>query len=149
MKEAEKSCLRLVAQNMTSKEIAQKLRLSPATVDTYLKSATAKLSGQNRRDAARIFLQFEHSQLLGSQSEPLVIPSDSGAIDGPTEISPPSVSRNGGQGWRTLLPPGFGGKINDTTTGQRITAAIKIAFWSVTVFIALVLFLSQALKALA
>jgi DNA-binding CsgD family transcriptional regulator len=149
LKEGEKSCLRLVAQGLTSKEIAKELDLSPATVDTYLKLATAKMQGQNRRDAARIFVQFEQSQLLGSQPEPLVLSPASAPSEVSTDADAPSKPQSEGWNWRAVLPPSIGGKINDRTAPQRIGDAFKIAFWSVVAFLIIILFLSQAIKALS
>jgi DNA-binding CsgD family transcriptional regulator len=50
----ERECLRLVAQNRSSKEIARELGISKASVDTYCNRARAKLGVGNRRAAARL-----------------------------------------------------------------------------------------------
>ena len=53
----ERECLRLVAQQRSSKEIAQELGISKASVDTYCNRARAKLGVASRRDAAQLVLE--------------------------------------------------------------------------------------------
>jgi hypothetical protein len=48
------TCLQLVADNLTSKEIAAHLGISPHTVDQRVRKALRKLGAQNRRQAARL-----------------------------------------------------------------------------------------------
>ena len=50
----ERECLRLVAQSLSSKEIARELGISKASVDTYCNRARAKLRVGDRRTAARL-----------------------------------------------------------------------------------------------
>jgi DNA-binding CsgD family transcriptional regulator len=147
--DGQKACLRRVAQGKTSKEIAIELRLSPATVDTYLKLATARLKAQNRRDAARRFIDLEHSQKFGSQSEAVATPPNPPQHFLVTEPSTSSNIDGNPARWRQILPPPLGGVINNTTTGQRIAATFKIAFWCVILFLAIVLFIRQALSVLS
>jgi len=52
----ERECLRLVAQQRSSKEIASELGISKASVDTYCNRARAKLGVASRRDAAQLVL---------------------------------------------------------------------------------------------
>lgn len=77
----QKRCLRLVAANRTSKEIAIEVGLTPMTVDQYLSRATAQLGAANRREAARILLEdddqtpfrqfeFKPADLAGPQESP-------------------------------------------------------------------------------
>lgn len=77
----QKRCLRLVAANRTSKEIAIEVGLTPMTVDQYLSRATAQLGAANRREAARILLEdddqsafrqfeFKPADLAGPQKSP-------------------------------------------------------------------------------
>jgi len=47
-------CLRLVGSNLTSKEIAARLGISPHTVDQRVRKALRVLGSSNRRDAARL-----------------------------------------------------------------------------------------------
>ena len=72
LKRNQAACLELVAQGMTSKEIAKQLGLSPRSVDAYLTAAMAALNASNRREAARIYLSSKLSQELPSQSLLLV-----------------------------------------------------------------------------
>jgi DNA-binding CsgD family transcriptional regulator len=55
----ERQCLRLVAQNRSSKEIAVELGISKASVDTYCNRARAKLGAANRRAAARLVAESD------------------------------------------------------------------------------------------
>jgi DNA-binding CsgD family transcriptional regulator len=55
----ERECLRLVAQQLSSKEIARELGISKASVDTYCNRARAKLGVDNRRAAAQLLLALE------------------------------------------------------------------------------------------
>jgi DNA-binding CsgD family transcriptional regulator len=54
-----RDCLRLVASNHSSKEIALSLNLSPNTVDGYISEAKEILGAATRRDAARKFQVFD------------------------------------------------------------------------------------------
>ena len=49
----ERECLRLVAQQWSSKEIARELGISKASVDTYCNRARAKLGVASRRHRNR------------------------------------------------------------------------------------------------
>lgn len=55
----ERECLRLLAQHLSSKEIAKRLPLSPKTVDSYLDDARKRLGAPTRREAARLFADYE------------------------------------------------------------------------------------------
>ena len=57
--DGQRDCLRLVAENRSSKEIARILAISPHTVDQRLKRATAILSAESRFEAARLFTSHE------------------------------------------------------------------------------------------
>ncbi|MEG8027687.1 helix-turn-helix transcriptional regulator [Sphingomonas aerolata] len=134
--ESQKTCLRLVARGQTSKEIAQQTGLTPSTIDTYLKSASASLGTANRREAARKFAEIEESQRLGSQSPLLSLPdpaSDEGAEQRGTDV------RNH---WiRTVVtPPPIGGSINDLTPSSRLIAMFKIACLMAAIMAGLTLF---------
>ena len=50
----ERECLRLVAQQRSSKEIASELGISKASVDTYCNRARAKLGVTSREELARV-----------------------------------------------------------------------------------------------
>jgi DNA-binding CsgD family transcriptional regulator len=53
-----RDCLRLVASNHSTKEIALALHLSPNTVDGYIGEAKEIIGAPTRRDAARAFQAF-------------------------------------------------------------------------------------------
>lgn len=55
----ERECLRLVAQALSSKEIAARIGLSPHTVDDHLRSAKRTLEAPDRRAAARMLVEYE------------------------------------------------------------------------------------------
>ena len=89
----EHECLRLVAQHLSSKEIARQLGLSQHTVDGHLDEARRKLGAATRRDAVRILLEGASGAPppnSGGQS-----PQDSAAPAGhPAAAAPPA---SGGQ----------------------------------------------------
>lgn len=134
--ESQKSCLRLVARGQTSKEIAQTTGLTPSTVDTYLKVATARLGADNRRDAARRFLEFEQSQGLGSQ--PQTLPNPVIYLEDPASVD----RRSDPPGWvrAAIMPPPIGGSTNDLTQTHRLLAMLRAACLMAVVMSALVLF---------
>jgi DNA-binding CsgD family transcriptional regulator len=55
----ERQCLKLVAQQRSSKEIARELGISKASVDTYCNRARAKLGVSTRRLAAQLVLDVD------------------------------------------------------------------------------------------
>lgn len=55
----ERECLRLVARQRSSKEIARELGISKASVDTYCNRARAKLGVSSRRAAAQLVVSLE------------------------------------------------------------------------------------------
>ena len=60
--DAERDCLRLVYQHMTSKDIARQLGISPHTVDMRLRQAIRKLEVTSRIEASRALLLEELTQ---------------------------------------------------------------------------------------
>ncbi len=60
--DAERDCLRLVYQHMTSKDIARQLGVSPHTVDMRLRQAIRKLEVTTRVEAARALVIEELTQ---------------------------------------------------------------------------------------
>ncbi|HTN41892.1 MAG TPA: helix-turn-helix transcriptional regulator [Asticcacaulis sp.] len=56
----QKEILRLIAQHLQAKEVAQLLRISEHTVRTHTDSARRKLGVATSRDAARLLQAFEH-----------------------------------------------------------------------------------------
>lgn len=55
---AQRDCLRLVAEHRSSKEIARLLMISPHTVDQRLKRAANILAVDSRFEAARVFVSY-------------------------------------------------------------------------------------------
>jgi DNA-binding CsgD family transcriptional regulator len=66
----ERECLRLVAQQRSSKEIARDLGISKASVDTYCNRARAKLGVSSRRAAAQLVLGLESAVAAPAPAEP-------------------------------------------------------------------------------
>jgi DNA-binding CsgD family transcriptional regulator len=64
----ERECLRLVAEQRSSKEIAQALGISKASVDTYCNRARAKLGVDSRREAARMVVRALEGEPSSSSS---------------------------------------------------------------------------------
>ncbi|WHO38339.1 helix-turn-helix transcriptional regulator [Sphingobium sp. AP49] len=62
--ENQRACLRLVAQGYTSKQIAQRMSLTPGTVDQYVYRATVALGARDRREAARMLAEAEKAGTL-------------------------------------------------------------------------------------
>lgn len=137
LSESQKICLRLVARGLTSKEIAIENGWSPQTVDTYLKSAMARLGATNRREAARQFVEQERFQSLGSPSRPV---AEQPVIVEP-EVAVPE------RGWRQLLaPPPLGGTANELSAVERSLAIFKVAAMSAAGLIALTLVIAGVLQ---
>lgn len=57
LSDGQMECLQLIGQNLTSKEIAARLGISPHTVDKRVKKALRKLGAPDRRQAARLVQQ--------------------------------------------------------------------------------------------
>lgn len=131
-------CLRLVAQGLQSKEIAQKIGRSHRTVDTYISAALPLFDTSDRRVAARRFLALEAAQTTSST------PSDVGEATG-TGLSQQLLSQpegvaglpffmddgrrasSRGTSLRRLihLPP-LGGKPNDLTPASKFLSGTQI-----------------------
>lgn len=137
LSEGQKTCLRLVARGMTSKEIAQATGLSPQTVDTYIKAAMSRLNATSRREAARLLGQHEVSQELGSPSA-LVVPAP---VDGNTRGAAEIRGRMG-----MLIPPPLGGTVNELDATQRTFAVLKVAALSAAIVFALTLLIAGMLQ---
>jgi DNA-binding CsgD family transcriptional regulator len=74
--EAERECLRLVYQHMTSKDIARQIGVSPHTVDMRLRQAIRKLEVSNRIEAARALV---HTEILLGVAQPVAENRDADA----------------------------------------------------------------------
>jgi DNA-binding CsgD family transcriptional regulator len=95
-------CLTLVAEGMTSKEIARSLGLSARTVDDHVEKARVKLNAPTRQRAAAIFRAQRTAEEVAAASastpyqlrcEPLAV--DELAIAGPIETSTPRLNDSG------------------------------------------------------
>lgn len=128
-----KACLRLAAQGMTSKEIAKLTGLKPMTVDTYLKEAKAEIGTPNRREAARAFAAWEHSQRLGPQSQAIAEPPR------PAEELP-LIGTMARRRWLRLPP--IGGGFHDLTWSQKTHEALRIAVIGTAVLIGIIAFIA-------
>jgi len=102
----QRTCLRYVSAQMTSKEIAPLLGIEPGSVDQHIKAAMKTLDVNDRRSAARLFVQHEQGP-----SQPLVYQSPEVAA-GPLALETPqpaggrqsSIRREtstGTTGWRS------------------------------------------------
>ncbi len=58
----ERDVITLVARGFADKEIAEKLNLSPRTVQTHLKQIMLKLKARNRANAAAIFTKYKYTR---------------------------------------------------------------------------------------
>ena len=129
LSDGQKACLRLVAQGMSSKEIAKALGLTPQTVDTYVKSSMARLGVSSRREAARILAASEISQKLGSPSASLA-----------DRQQEPQMASTGTTGWLSWVrPPPVGGGFHDLSWSQKTYQALLVAVISASIVIALAL----------
>ena len=130
LSEGQKTCLRLVARGMSSKEIAKETGLTPQTVDTYVKAALARTGASNRREAARQLVAWELSQQSGSPSAAIAAPSPQ-ADD---------YVQTGAKGWRgpLRLPP-VGGGFHDLNWAQKSYQALLVAVVAAAVVVALAL----------
>jgi len=130
LSERQKTCLRLVAKGMSSKEIAQETGLAPQTVDTYLKIALARLEATNRREAARRLVAWELSQKSGSPPEPVA--ERAAAPD-------PSLQTGANRWLATLGLPPVGGASHDLGWVHKTVLAVRVAVISATGLTALTL----------
>lgn len=137
--ESQRNCLRLVAQGMSTKEIARETGLSPASVDTYLKQANSILGASNRRDAARTLLRLETSQKSGSPPQALPNPVGLG----------PQITATGETSWRHWSRlPSVGGSDNDLSWQLKTLHILQIAVVSAAVVLALTLTIAGFLRLL-
>lgn len=124
LSDSQRQCLRLVAQNKSSKEIAIELGLSPNTVDQYLARAAATLGCSNRREAARIFAEQE-SEYRKSEYKTAELVTDGLSEDHM------AVRLDDGEGgfWSRLrnLVPAIGGKRHDLTQSEIIFAILRLS----------------------
>ena len=147
LSEGQKSCLRLVAKGMSSKEIAREMGLTPQTVDTYVKTSLARLGASNRREAARALVAWEARE-FESLSEAEFVPSR--VAEAGTPYEPQSGDRRQGPGWAKKagewisLPP-LGGGYSDLSWTRKTYQALQVAVIAAATFAALALIIAGLL----
>jgi len=150
LSEAQRQCLRLVAKGLTSKEIARHVELKPATVDQYIHRAKVLLNADDRRDAARIFLEKEElGDVISFEFNPP-------ALAGPAvRRSQPGLHEEQGtrtgESWqsRLLWLPPLGGQPNEMQSARRFEAMLRIAMLSLVVLIGMILLIRAAFNTFA
>ena len=141
---AERRCLRLVAQGLTSKVIGRELQLAPNTVDAYLKSAAKKLGVQKRSLAAQMLASVDDPTTPNLVYGNLDVPDDAnftdkeasaGKGDGLDDLGqrePPWSEFHDSERGRAWLEPNhpiakfFGGE-NRLSIGQRVIRIVLMA----------------------
>lgn len=79
--EQQRTCLRLVAAGLISKEIAPRLGIAPGSVDQHIKSAMRILDVGDRRTAARLLIQHERGGGQQLVYQPPEIDATAGSAD--------------------------------------------------------------------
>lgn len=141
--ENQRACLRLVALGYTSKQIAQRISLTPGTVDQYVYRATVALGAKDRREAARMLAEAEKNGPLNQfelKPAPLVAPAETGT----REVSAPSAPTREGQDpasesgsmiarlrrlIRSILAT-IGGEPHGLNRWQVLIAIFRVALWA-------------------
>ncbi|WCM29919.1 LuxR C-terminal-related transcriptional regulator [Sphingomonas sp. QA11] len=97
LKERDRGCLRLVARNYKTKEIARQLGLSTHTVNKIIFDIRSSLDGEYRGSVARLFIEWEARQADFSKDQRLppsaptpggVVPPDRNSEDRSDEPPP-------------------------------------------------------------
>jgi len=124
LSDTQKKCLRLAAEGRSSKEIAPVIGLSYNTVNMYLSRAASTLGAENRRQAARIFSDFERQPPYNRviyNSAALAEPSEPDKVDEQIEAAVDTPSRLG-------LPPTWGSTDELGRTGKLLEIARASVF---------------------
>jgi len=122
LSEKQKDCLRLVAQNMNSKQIARELKISEHTVDQRVRQCLRILNVTDRFHAARAFTAAETRapyQSLIYQPDPLASSSDSAILE-------QSVGQGKGQWLASWFPP-LGGQRHDLAQLEIVKTIVRFA----------------------
>lgn len=124
--EKQKECLRLVAKNLNTKQIARQIGKSDHAVDQRIRQALRALGVADRFQAARILTKVEAAatyQPLIYQSEGVAEPTKTALFEeqGSTEAMAAQVREAGPR-----IPP-LGGSDNDLDLQQRIKLVLTIA----------------------
>lgn len=132
LSELQKRCLLYVAANMSSKEIAIEVGLSPQTVDQYVSRAITTLGVMNRREAARMLLarqesgEFRKSEF---RSEDLVGPAIPPEVEPSQDITESEGQPLAPRAMRWILQR-FGGAPHDLDKMQTLRAIIWTALFA-------------------
>jgi len=118
---AQQTCLRLVAQGLTSQEIADQTGLPYRKVEQHISTARALLGSVNRREAARLFMAWKRLNSPETESRGLA-GAEHAVIVGQAARPGTTNART----WATRLR----GKTNDLTSLQRVYAILRIAAFS-------------------
>lgn len=122
LSDKQKDCLRLVAQNMTSKQIARRLSVSEHTVDQRIRQALRVLGVPDRFEAARALANSEGPetyQRLIYQPEPLAELTEKRAHE------PAAVNRR--QSSLAYWFPPLGGSRHDLNQSEIVTLIVRLA----------------------
>lgn len=169
LSEQQKACLRLVHRGLRTKEIAPIVQLAPASIDTYIRQAMIQLGTRDRREAARMLVEFE-----ATDGRPVAPPVEAenaaGNRDPETDSTPSNLSerfvseleglpkplsdrgnrpRRIGRAIVALLrPPPVGGVQNELMLVDRIREMLRAACFMVVVVASLTLIFIGALRTL-
>lgn len=124
--EKQKECLRLVAQNLNTKQIARRIERSDHTVDQRIRQALRVLGVADRFEAARILAEAEGRQAyqpLIYQSAGVAELSETVPFEGAGSVDELPTQAKG----VTPRVPPLGGRENDLGVDQRIKLILTIA----------------------
>ncbi|MDX3901588.1 MAG: helix-turn-helix transcriptional regulator [Sphingobium sp.] len=138
LSDRQKRCLELVAQGMTSKEIAPLLDVTPGVVDNYIAAAVAKMGASGRREAARMLAEQQEGMVHPLHLQPEAIAPTRYTMDDRNQAGRIQDTRSTLK--RALhhlfgLPP-IGGRENDLNAIDRLSAMARIGFVAALLLIA-------------
>ena len=134
LSDVQKQCLRLAGEGRSSKEIAPLVGLSHQTVDQYLHRARLALGAENRRDAARMFADFERGTAFKQfelKPQAVAPERDPGIFEAQAIEQQSSLF--------TLGLPKVGGPPNDLNLPRRLLAIGRIALFLMIMVMAMVI----------
>lgn len=117
------ACISLVADGLSSKEIARELGISPSTVDNHIATAMHQFGFPNRSAVARWYAEYRDSVYREDQSQPRAVPGNS----------------NGLSNIRVPIPA-MGGIRNTLKLKERIFGVAQVAIVSIMVASAAAMF---------
>jgi DNA-binding CsgD family transcriptional regulator len=123
LSEKQKDCLRLIAQNMNSKQIARELKISEHTVDQRVRQSLRILNVTDRFQAARAYTAAE----IGFPYQPLIYQPDALARPADSAILEQSEGQGEGQWMAGWFPP-LGGKRHDLDRLEIVRTIVRFAF---------------------